>query len=428
MIIKRDRYLKKLVDKKDNGMVKVITGLRRSGKTFLLKELYCNWLKENGVSPDNIIYIQLDQNENAEYRNPILLDKYLRDLIRKNEKRCYIMIDEIQYSVSVPNPYLPTEVQDKSNAITFYDTVLGLMDKCDLYITGSNSKMLSTDILTNFRGRGDEIRVYPLSYSEYTIVYGDNNNSFRDYLNFGGMPLVLSKENSSEKMGYLKLLFEKTYEKDIIERYGIRNKTEIGSILDYLASTICCFTNPNNIRNKIDSLSYNTVCSYLEYFKDSFLISECKRFDLRGKEYLEREQKYYFTDLGLRNARLNFRQFDLPRLLENVVYNELIMRGFNVDVGRVQTRIKNKNGNWQLSYLESDFVVNSGDLKMYIQVAEGISDPEKKKQEMASLLHIREGFPKFILINQDIPKHYTEEGIIIMSIREFLLIENPLTF
>ena len=421
MIIKRDSYLRKLIAKRDNGLVKVITGLRRSGKTFLLKELYTSWLKENGVRAENIVYIQLDKNTSLKYRNPLYLDEYLRTLINEREGRCYVMIDEIQFSSAVPNPYLPEEVQSRENDVTFYDTVLGLMDECDLYITGSNSEMLSSDILTSFRGRGDEIRVSPLSWSEYTEVFGDTDLAWRNYLLYGGMPYVTQMEADADKKKYLDDLFEKTYEKDIIERYKIRDEAGVSALLDYLASTICSFTNSGNIAQSLKTVSRPTVDSYIGHFENAFLLSEARRFDIRGKEYLQGQQKYYFTDLGLRNSRLNFRQYDVPHLLENVVYNELVRRGLSVDVGMVQTRVKNKNGDWQISYLESDFVINSADRKMYIQVAEGIDDPGKKKQEMASLVHIRDGFPKYILINQNVPKHYTEEGIIIMSIRDFLL-------
>jgi len=427
MIISRGQYLNKIISHKDNGLVKVITGLRRSGKTYLLKVLFKDWLIEQGIAEKNIIYLPLDLNENAKYRNPILLDQYLREKIQVTDGRCYVMIDEIQYSVSVPNTWLPEEAQTPENSITFYDTVLGLMDFCDLYITGSNSEMLSSDILTNFRGRGDEIPVYPLSFSEFLPACGrPRAEAFREYLYYGGMPFVLSCESPRDKSAYLKTLFDKTYDEDLISRYKIQNRDDLGRILDMLASSVGSLVNPTNIANKFGntiklSVTRNTVAEYIDHIKNAFLIDEAKRFDIRGKEYISGQQKYYFTDLGLRNARLNFRQYDLPHLLENAVYNELRIRGFSVDVGRVQTRIKNKNGDYQISYLESDFVVNDADRKMYIQVAEGIDDPEKKEQEMKSLLHIRDGFPKIILVNQDIPKHHSEEGFVIMSIIDFLL-------
>lgn len=429
MRIKRDKYLNRLIEHKDNGMVKVVTGLRRCGKTYLLETIFKNWLIENDVPDENVLYIALDKNVNAKYRNPVLLDEYLRDRINKTKGRCYCIIDEIQYVVTVPNEYIPESEQTEENAITFYDTILGLMDKCDLYVTGSNSRMLSSDILTNFRGRGDEIRVYPLSFSEYFSVYGGSKeDALRDYLYYGGMPVAVAKKNNRDKADYLKQLFEKTYVDDIVERHGIKGRDDLDRIMDFLASATGSFVNPTNIANsfssnKISKIARNTVSDYIEYIREAFLINEAKRFDIRGREYISGQQKYYFTDLGLRNARLNFRQFDLPHLLENAVYNELKTRGLSVDVGRVQIRQKNALGNYQPVYLESDFVVNDADEKMYIQVTEGMTDPGKKEQEMRSLLHIRDGFPKYILVNGNVPKYRTEEGIIIMSIVDFLLDE-----
>lgn len=429
MIIHRDRYLQKLIAKKDNGQVKVITGLRRCGKTYLLKHLYRKWLMKHGVPEKNIILLELDQNKNAKYRNPILLDEYLRTQIARSKGKCYCIIDEIQYAVPVPNPSLPASVQTKDNAITFYDTALGLMDLCDLYVTGSNSEMLSSDILTNFRGRGDEIRVFPLSYAEYLSAYkGDPAIAWRDYLFYGGMPFSLSK-TQEEKSFYLKELFEKIYFDDIVERYGIKNRDDLSRITDCLASSVGSLVNPTNLSGKFGNkgnvrVSRNTVADYINHMKNAFLIEEAKRFDIRGKEYITGQQKYYFTDTGLRNARLNFRQFDRPHLLENVVYNELRIRGCSVDIGRVQIRQKNKHGDYQLTFLESDFVINDPDRRMYIQVTEGLDDPQKKEQEMRSLLHIRDGFPKVILVDQDVPLYRTEEGLIIASVRDFLLKEN----
>lgn len=424
MIISRDRYLKQLQAKRGNGLVKVITGLRRCGKTFLLKTLYKEWLLSQGVAEDHIIYLALDQTDNIRYRNPLELDKYIKSLMGAGDDEFIVMIDEIQFSVSVPNPYLPGSEQTKENAITFYDVVLGLMDKCDLYITGSNSEMLSSDIITNFRGRGDEIKIYPLSFAEYmTAVDLPESQAFTEYLRYGGMPLVLSKQTSHEKAAYLQSLFSKTYLTDIVERYKIRDLDALGRVTDYLASSMGSLLNPTNIAGQFrdKGVARNTVADYIRYLSNSYLISEASRFDIRGKEYIQGQHKYYFTDLGLRNARLNFRQFDLPHLLENVVYNELIIRGYSVDVGRVQVKEKNANGNYQTTYLESDFVINDADRRMYIQVAEGLDDPGKKEQELRSLLHIRDGFPKMVLINQDIPEYHTDDGIIIRSIRNFLM-------
>lgn len=408
-------------------MVKVITGIRRCGKTYLLRTLFYEWLLKHGVPTENIIFIALDKNENAKYRNPILLDEYLHAQIQKDKGKCICMIDEIQYCVSVPNEALPASAQTKDTDITFYDTVLGLMSDCDLYITGSNSHMLSSDILTNFRGRGDEIRVHPLSYAEFVSAWkGKSEDAFREYLLYGGLPMVLTScSDSRDKGTYLKNLFEKIYITDIVERYHIKSVDDMNRIIDCLASSTGSFVNPTNIANKFGngkmSVARNTVAEYIRYAEEAFLVAPARRFDIRGKEYVTGQQKYYFTDLGLRNARLSFRQYDRPHLLENAVYNELIIRGYSVDVGRVQMGVKNANGDWQVSYAESDFVVNSLDDRMYIQVAEGIDDPGKKDQELLSLRHIRDGFPKYLLIDQDVPTHYTEEGFRVMSIQEFLL-------
>lgn len=424
MLINRDLYLKQLKGKRGNGLIKVITGLRRCGKTFLLRTIYKNWLLSEGVREDHIIYLALDQTENIRYRNPLELDMYIKNLIGSGTDEYIVMIDEIQFSVSVPNPYIPESEQTEHNKITFYDVVLGLMDRCDLYITGSNSEMLSSDIITNFRGRGDEIRMYPLSFSEYFSVSGKSEaEAFKEYLRYGGMPLILSKSGSSEKAKYLQTLFEKTYLTDIVERYGVRDADALSRVTEYLASTIGSLLNPTNIAGQFQDkkIARNTVADYIHYLTNSYLISQASRFDIRGKEYIKGQQKYYFADLGLRNARLNFRQFDLPHLLENAVYNELVLRGYSVDVGRVQIKVKNSNGNYQTAYLESDFVINDADKRMYIQVAEGLDDPGKKEQELKSLLHIRDGFPKMVLVNQDIPEYRTEEGIIIRSVRDFLL-------
>lgn len=427
MEIHRDRYLRRLISKKDNGLVKVITGLRRCGKTYLLRNLYQSWLIEEGVRKENIIYLALDANINASLRNPCNLDRYLRERISETEGRCYVMIDEIQYCASVPNEALPESVRSAENDITFYDTVLGLMDECDLYITGSNSHMLSTDILTNFRGRGDEVRVYPFSYSEFLSAWpGNPRNALREYLYHGGMPLVLAYPDEQEKAAYLRNLFAKTYESDLVGRHHLRSSEDFGAVLDFLASSMGSFINPTKIAARfqaehIAEMSRNTVADYIGYLEDAFLIQEAKRFDIRGKEYISGQQKYYFADLGLRNARLDFRQFDRSRLLENAVYNELVMRGCSVDVGRIQMRTRDVAGNQKVKSLEADFIVHDFDQQMYIQVAEGLDDPGKKEQEMASLLHIRDSFPKYLLIDQDIPAHYTEQGIRIMSVEDFLL-------
>ena len=422
MEIKRPDYLNKLIAAKDNGLVKVITGLRRCGKTYLVKKLYSDWLLKNGVRKDNIIYLALDKIGNANYRNPILLDEYLRDLISKRNGRCYIIIDEIQFSVPVDNPALPENVRSEDNRITFYDVLLGLMDDCDLYVTGSNSKMLSKDILSGFRDRGREIRVHPLSFSEYfSSVGGDKRTAWMEYLQHGGMPLVLSFDDRSSKDDYLKNLLLETYVKDIVEHNGIKNSEDLMHLMEVLASCSACLTNPTNIANTYpgNKISRNTIDSYIGYLKDAFMIEESKRFDIRGRKIIKGQQKYYFEDLGLMNAVLNFREMKLRVLIENAVYNELITRGYNVDVGRIDYRKRVGDGTITVT-LETDFVVNRSFEKTYIQVAEGIDEPGKLEQEEASLLRINDGFGKMILVNTDTPQHYTENGIRIMSILDFI--------
>lgn len=428
MEIKRPDYLNKLIAAKDNGLVKVITGLRRCGKTFLVKKLYTEWLRDNGVPDSNIIYLALDRVSNATYRNPILLDEYIRGIISGQKGRCYVIIDEIQFSVPVDNPALPENVRNEDNRITFYDTLLGLMDECDLYVTGSNSKMLSKDVLSGFRDRGHEIRVRPLSFSEYySSIGGDRTKAWTEYLHHGGMPLVLSFDDRPSKDEYLKNLLTETYIKDIVEHNGVRDSEDLMHLMEFLASCSACLTNPTNIANTYpgNRISRNTVDTYIGYFRDAFLIEESKRFDIRGRKIIQGQQKYYFEDLGLMNAVLNFREMKLRVLIENAVYNELIARGYNVDVGRIDYRKRIEGVNTTVT-LETDFVVNRSFERTYIQVAEGIDEPGKLAQEEASLIRIKDGFGKMILVNTDTPQHYTENGIRIMSIPDFMCDKNCL--
>ncbi len=422
MEIERPEYVRKLIASKDNGRVKVITGLRRCGKTYLVKTLFTKWLRNNGVSDNNIIYLALDRISNADYRNPLLLDEYLRDAISKRSGRCYVIIDEIQFSVPVDNPALPVNVRTEENRLTFYDSLLGLMDECDLYVTGSNSKMLSKDVLSGFRDRGHEIRVHPLSFVEYySAVDMDIRSAWTEYLYHGGMPLVLSFEDRPSKDRYLKDLLSETYVKDIVEHNRVEDSEDLMNLLEVMASCCACLTNPTNISNTYPpkTVSRNTVDKYLGFFKDSFLLEESKRFDIRGRKIIKGQQKYYFEDLGLMNAVLNFREMKTRVLIENAVYNELISRGYNVDVGRIDYR-KRVNGVNTTVTLETDFVVNRSFERTYIQVAEGIDEPGKLEQEEASLLRIKDGFGKMILVNTDTPQHYTENGIRIMSILDFM--------
>ena len=409
-------------------MIKVITGLRRCGKTYLVEELYTRYLISEGVPERNIIYLALDKDYNARYRNPLELGSHIRDLISSTEGRCYVIIDEIQFCVKVENPALPG---DRENMITFYDVTLGLKDECDLYITDSNSKMLSRDILTNFRGRGDEIRVYPLSFSEfYSAVGGDRRSAWTEYLLHGGMPHILSIKNPKDKDRYLKNLFEETYLKDIVERHSVKNIGDLSKVMDVIASSCCSLTNTTNIANTFpkNSVSRNTVDAYVDHFEESFIITESKRYDIRGRKHINGQQKYYFADLGLMNARLNFREFNISKLIENAVFNELVSRGYNVDVGRIEIRKKDEDGTYRRITLETDFVINTSYDRFYIQVAAGLDDPGKKEQEEASLLRIKDYFEKIILVNSDTPRYRTDNGHVIMSIIDFMLDPDALGF
>lgn len=422
MEIERPEYINKLISAKDNGRVKVITGLRRCGKTYIVKTLFPKWLIENGISRDNIVYLALDTISNAQYRNPLLLDKYLREIISSKSGRCYIIIDEIQFSVPVDNPALPENVRTEENRLTFYDTLLGLMDECDLYVTGSNSRMLSKDILSGFRDRGCEIRIHPLSFSEYLSATRDDiRSAWKDYLHNGGMPMTLMFTDGIAKDRYLKDLLSETYVKDIVEHNRIDDSGDLIALLSVMASCSSCLTNPTNIANTYPpkTMSRNTVDRYIGFFKDSFLLSESKRYDIRGRKIINGQQKYYFEDLGLMNAILNFREMKTRVLIENAVYNELIIRGYNVDVGRIDYRKRVGGVNTTVT-LETDFVVNRSSERWYIQVAEGIDEPGKLEQEEASLLRIKDGFGKIILVNTDTPQHYTNNGIRIISILDFM--------
>lgn len=422
MVVERPEYLGKLVSAKDNGLVKIVTGLRRCGKTFLVKELYPAWLREHGVPAENIIYLALDVISNATYRNPMLLDGYIRKEISAREGRCYVIIDEIQFCVSVDNPALPKNVRTADNRITFYDTVLGLMDECDLYITGSNSKMLSKDILSGFRNRGHEIRVHPFSFSEFhSAVGGDRRTAWKEYLHHGGMPLILKFDDSPSKDTYLKSLLTETYVKDILEHNRIDSSKDLEHLLEVMASCAACLTNTTNIANTYQGnpMSRNSVDRYLGLFMDSFLLEMSKRFDIRGRRYIKGQQKYYFEDLGLMNAVLNFREMKMSVLIENAVYNELIGRGYSVDVGRIDYRKRVDGVNTTVT-LETDFVVNRSFERTYIQVAMGIDDPGKLEQEEASLMRIKDGFGKMILVDTDVLEHFTPNGIRVMSILDFM--------
>lgn len=427
----REQYLKEIISKKDNGRIKIITGLRRSGKSVLLFQLYREWLLGEGVKEDQIIALALDILENARYRNPLELDKYVRDHMVDPKKRYYIFIDEIQFVSEIQNPY----VDNEDAKITFIDVILGFMhmDNADVYVTGSNSKMLSSDILTQFRDRGDEIRVYPLSFAEFYNEYeGDKRGAWQDYYTYGGMPLATSLESHEEKSRYLRDLFDRTYIKDVLERHEIKNDTEVLDILlDVLASGIGSLTNPSKLANTFKSerqigIGSETIEKYIGYFEESFLIEKAVRYDVKGRKYIGTPAKYYYTDLGLRNARLGFRQLEETHIMENVLYNDLIRRGMNVDVGVVEYNTKDADGKKIRKQLEVDFVVNQGGKRFYIQSALSIAAPDKKEQEIESLKRIPDSFSKMVVVRDYLKPWQDENGITYVGIEQFLLNEELL--
>lgn len=411
MVIKRDFYLSKLIRHKKNGMVKIITGIRRSGKSYLLFKLFRDHLLDNGIKEDHIVSIALDDFGNRKLQNPDELYHYVKRLIVDNEDY-YILLDEIQ---------LVSEFESVINGFMH-------IANADIYVTGSNSKFLSSDIITEFRGRGDEIRVYPLNFSEFYSVYGgDFDKAWGMYCNYGGMPLCLSMETTADKAKYLTSLFDTTYLADIINRNNLRGNAEINKLTDVLASSIGSLTNPLKLSNTFAStkkvkLSANTISSYLNYLQDAFLVERAVRYDIKGKKYINTPAKYYFVDVGLRNARLAFRQQEYTHIMENVIYNELRLRGYSVDVGVVEN-VEKENGVSVRKTLEVDFVVNLGNRRYYIQSAYSIPSEEKMAQEQASLLSINDAFRKIIIVNQPIMSGYNEQGILMLSLQDFLM--NP---
>ena len=425
------QYLNESISKKDNGRIKIITGLRRSGKSVLLFQLYRDWLIKEGIHEDHIIALALDVLENAKYRNPIELDKYVRDRMVADGEKYYIFIDEIQFVSEIQNPY----VDNPDAKISFIDVVLGFMQmkNADVYVTGRNSRMLSSDILTQFRDRGDEIRVYPLSFAEFYREYkGDKRGAWQDYYTYGGMPFVTSLETHEEKSRYLKDLFDRTYIKDVLERHEIKNDAAVLSILlDILASGIGSLTNPNRLSNTFKSerqiaIGSETIEKYIGYFEEAFLIEKAVRYDIKGRKYIGTPAKYYYTDLGLRNARLGFRQLEETHIMENVLYNDLIRRGMDVDIGVVEYNTKDSAGKKIRKQLEVDFVVNKGEKRFYIQSALSIADPEKKEQEIASLKRIPDSFSKIVVVRDYLKPWQDENGIVYLGIEQFLLDEDIL--
>ena len=432
MEFSRLEYMQKLISKMYNGRVKIITGIRRCGKSYLLFELFTRYLQEEGIAANQIITLALDEFRNAKYRNPMELDKYIREQITDKSKQYYILIDEIQFVSEIQNPY----VESHDAKLTFVDVVIGLVKikNADVYITGSNSKMLSSDVLTQFRDRGDEIRVYPLSFTEFHEMYeGNERDAWVDYYTYGGMPIVSSLPSHEEKSQYLRNLFKRTYIKDVVERYNIQNDTAVlEDLLNITASAVGSLTNPTKLSKtflseKLIKISSATIDKYLDYFVDAFLIYRANRYDVKGKRYMQTPLKYYYTDVGLRNVRLGFRQQEETHIMENVLYLDLIRRGYDVDVGVVEQNIKTPEGKKLRKQLEVDFVVNRGDERYYIQSALSVAEPEKRKQKIESLIRIPDSFKK-IVITRDYIKPWTDEnGIQYVGVEQFLLDKNALS-
>ena len=427
MEIKRDRYLNKLISHMNNGLIKVITGIRRCGKSYLLFNLFYDYLIDTGVPEDSIIPIPLDDDDYAEYCDPHKLYEYIKSKLTDNKKTYYIFIDEAQYAISkeeMKNPDVP---------IRLYGVLNGLLRKknVDVYITGSNSKFLSSDIMTEFRGRGDEIHVAPLSFSEYLPASGkDKSDAMQDYMLYGGLPHIFAEPDAESKSAYLDRLNREIYLRDIYERHDIKDEGGMEELTKVLASSVGSLSNPQRIADTFKSagnkaITMPTIADYLKYLKESFLIQKAERYDIKGRKYISTPSKYYYTDLGLRNSILNFRQFEETHLMENMIYNELIYRGYNVDVGVVETRIK-ENGKRVYKQLEIDFVVNSGSKRYYIQSAYALPNKEKVDQEQASLIKVNDSFKKIIVVSGNTPLWRNEQGITIMNLYEFLLNENSL--
>ncbi len=431
MEIKRDRYLNKLISFMWDGQVKVITGIRRCGKSYLLRTLFRGYLLSRGVDSGQILSFELDLTRDIRFRNPLELAGHVRKTVEGKEEKYYLFVDEIQMSDEVDNPY-----NSNGKKITFYDALndLNSLDNLDIYVTGSNSKMLSSDILTEFRGRSDEIRVHPLSFSEYyAAVGGDKQEAFEEYAFYGGMPLILSRPTESAKMQYLTSLFSEVYLKDIVERKKIKREDVLGAILDLLCSSVGSLTNPTRVADSINTkqrrsgeniVAMNTVKAYMDYLADAFLFSECKRWDVKGKSYFDYPNKYYCEDIGLRNARIGFRQQEMTHIMENIIYNDLIIRECAVDIGIVYSKETNSLGKPSIAAREIDFIAKSGGKKTYIQSAYALSTEEKTAAENKPLNLTGDSFPKIIVRNDIRKRWYDDNGILNVGIVDFLLDES----
>lgn len=415
MEIKRDLYLNRLIGGMHNGMIKVVTGIRRCGKSYLLFHLFADYLKSQGVDDKHIIKVDLEDRRNKELRNPDALLEYIDARISEDGMH-YVMLDEVQHV---------DEFEDVLNSYLKIPNV-------DVYVTGSNSKFLSKDVITEFRGRGDEIKIAPLSFSEFFSVFnGTREQALEEYFTFGGLPKIATISDDIEKMRYLNGLFETTYITDILERYGIKNNAELEELINIVASSIGGLINPTKLVNtfktvKKVSISANTVKSYLDILQDVFMIEKSIRYDIKGKKYIDTPAKYYFADLGLRNSRINFRQYEVTHLMENLIYNELRVRGLSVDVGVVVLNTKNEKGKSQRKQLEVDFVCNQGSKRCYIQSALRLPTGEKLEQELRSLINITDSFQKFVITENPIKRYQNDAGVVFMNIYDFLINEDSL--
>lgn len=415
MDIKRDKYLSDLVNRMNNGMIKVVTGIRRCGKSYLIFTIFKNYLKEQGVDEAHIVTIELDQRKDKKYRDPDIILEYIESRITDDEKY-YILLDEVQ---------LLKDFEEVLNSLLHIKNV-------DIYVTGSNSKFLSKDVITEFRGRGDEIHIFPLTFKEFMQAYdGDIYWGWAEYVVYGGLPLTVTMKTEEQKIKYLTNLFEETYLKDIIERHHIEKTQELEDLVNVLASAIGSLTNVPKIeatfRSVIQSnISSNTIRQYIEYLEDAFVINKANRYNVKGRKYIGTPNKYYFEDVGLRNARLGFRQIEETHIMENIIYNELRSRGYSVDVGVVEKRGKNKDGKEERTYLEIDFIANLGSKRYYIQSAFSMPTEEKRDQEKSSLINVGDSYKKIIIVKDVVNVTRDEEGITTMSIYDFLLKENSL--
>lgn len=417
MRINRDKYLNELASKMHNKMIKIITGIRRCGKSYLLNEIFFDYLISSGVNEDHIIRISLEDLENEYLTDAHVLNDHVKSLI-KDDQMYYLIVDEIQ-QVDRFVPLLNGWLKIKN---------------LDVYVSGSNSRFLSKDVITEFRGRGDEIYVSPLTFKEFYDAIGkDFDTAWNEYIIYGGMPFVLERRTNEQKSKYLKDLFNEIYIKDIKERYGIRNDSQLETLLNIVSSSIGSLTNPSKIEHtfksvKQETLSRNTIESYLDILEDTFLIKKTNRYDIKGRKHINTPSKYYFVDMGLRNARLNFRQLEDTHMMENIIFNELIQRGYNVDIGVVEVSEKNENGNYVRKSLEIDFVANISSDKIYVQSAYHLPSPEKVKQEIRPFLNVDDSFRKFIIVRDNIDVRKDDYGITTIGLKHFLLNDDPFKF